>query len=381
MTSSPQTMMQVQSTVADGAVRVGLAEVPVAPPGDHQVLIAVEAAPINPADIMCLLAGAAPANLSFSGSGMGSSISGVLTPAMLSAAQSRAGRALPVGLEGAGRVVAAGTAGQHLINKRVAALCPTLGMFSQYCTVDVANCMELPDDLAARDGADAFCNPLTALAMVETLHQTGHKALVHTAAASNLGQMLVRICQEDGIPLVNIVRRQEQADLLAGIGAEWICNSSAPSFAQDLSQALSATGAMIAFDAIGGGTLASELIAAMEAVAVSRSGTFMPYGTSIEKRVYLYGRLDPGPTVIGKGSYGMVWGVEGWAMPPILDRAGERRTGELMARIARGLTTTFVSQFAHEISLTQFLGSEALLDFTRQATGGKYLLNPQLALA
>lgn len=381
MSTPPHSTLQVRSTVSDdGEVEITLVETPIPVPGEDQIIIAVEAAPINPADIMVLLAGAAPADLRFAERGGYPVVSGTLSPAAARAASGRSGRSLPVGLEGAGTVVAAGAAARHLVGTRVAALTNALGMYGRHCTVNATDCMILPEGQPARIGADAFCNPLTALAIVETLRLTGQTALVHTAAASSLGRMLVRICQEDGIPLVNIVRRREQAEVLKAMGATHVCDSSAESFRQDLAEALEATGAMVAFDAIGGGTLASDLLAAMEAAAVARSGMFHPYGTAEEKRVYVYGRLDPSPIAIGKGAYGMVWGVDGWAMPPILERAGAERREAVARRIADNLTTTFATDYAAEISLAQLLRPEALFDYCRQATGAKYLLNPQLPL-
>jgi NADPH:quinone reductase-like Zn-dependent oxidoreductase len=359
-------------------LRVGIAEVSIGPPGDDDVIIAVEASPINPADIACLLAGAEPQGLHFAGAGQRRFIEAKLSPAATHAARGRFDKALPVGLEGAGTVIAAGRNARHLQGKRVAAMDMALGFYGEYCTVPATSCAPLPDGVPTRQGADVFCNPLTALAIVETLRQTSHRALIHTAAASSLGQMLVRICQEDGIALVNIVRRKEQVQLLQAIGAKHICNSTDASFPEDLLAAIRETGAMVAFDAIGGGALAGVLLGTMEVVAAERSGQYNPYGTAQDKRVYCYGRLDPGPTIIARGNYGLVWGVDGWAMPPILERAGADRVAQFLRRITANLTTTFASHYAHEISFAQLLAPETVAGLCRQATGLKYLLNPQL---
>lgn len=378
-TALPETGLQIRSTVVDDAtLTIELAEVAILPPKDDQVLVRIEAVPINPSDLIPLLAGADPATARFEDDGQRPKVIARLPPEAASAVAGRVGRPHPVGLEGAGRVVAAGRDAQELLGRRVAVLSLTAGLFAQYCTVSKAECMLLPDDVLAHEAAGAICNPLTALAMVETLHQTGRRALVHTAAASNLGRMLLRICQEDGIPLVNIVRRQEQVELLRSLGAEHVCDSSAPTFAEDLHRALRKTGAMVAFDAIGGGTLANTLLEAMERVALERSGTYSAYGSSEDKRVYVYGRLDPSPILMPKGNHGLLWAIEGWAMPPILAKAGPKRVNELKRRIAAQLKTTFASHYGRTISLAQALQREVMLAYCRQETGQKHLIDPWL---
>jgi threonine dehydrogenase-like Zn-dependent dehydrogenase len=250
------------------------------------------------------------------------------------------------------------------------------GSFGQYCTVSLAECAPLPEGVTARQGADLFCNPLTVMAMVETLAQIGEMAMIHTAAASNLGQMLVKVCREDGVPLVNVVRREEHVGLLRSLGAEHVCNSSASGFREDLARAVAETGATVAFDAIGGGTMASELLVAMEAAAAARMPAYSPYGSSQMKRVYVYGLLDKGPTVLPRNAYGMLWNVEGWAMPPILERAGPERAMAMTNRIIENITTTFASDYGHEISLADVLRRDAMLGYCREATGQKYLIVP-----
>jgi NADPH:quinone reductase-like Zn-dependent oxidoreductase len=373
----PETGLQIHSTLAaDGMLTVGLADVPVPSPGDDQLVVKVEAAPINPSDLISMLVGANLAEAEFTGAGNQPRVVARLSPEAMRTEAGRVGQPLTVGLEGAGRVVAAGCNAAGLLGKNVAFLTLTRGSFGQYVTVSMAECMPLPDGVSVEQGAGLFCNPMTALAIVETLHQQGHRAMIHTAAASSLGQMLVRICQEDGIGLINIVRRQEQVDLLRAIGATHVCNSSAPTFRDDLLQALRETGAMIAFDAIGGGTMASQLLGAMEAVAAERLSEYSPYGSYERKQVYVYGRLDASPTLIDHSVNGLIWGIESWVMPPILEKAGPERAVELTQRVVQGLTSTFASHYSHEISLPEALGREAMLGYARQATGEKYLIKP-----
>lgn len=375
----PETSLAVRSRLdADGALVITLESVPVRPPAADEVTIRVEAAPINPADLIPLLAGIDPATAKFGGRAELPQVSAHLPAAALAAQAGRIGRALPVGLEGAGLVIAAGPDAQDLLGQRVAVLSMGEGLYAQHCTVPRHDCAPLPPGITARQGAGLFCNPLTALAMVETLRQTGQTAMVHTAAASSLGQMLVRICAEDGVSLVNIVRRAEQADLLRGLGATHVCDSSLPSFAEDLHAALLATGATVAFDAIGGGTMAHDLLVAMERAAVERTGCYSPFGSTEAKQVHIYGGLDPAPTRLPRRGCGMTWHVSGWAMPPILAKAGPERTAQLMARIVGGITGTFASHYAEEISLAEALGPAAMLDYCRLATGRKFLINPQL---
>lgn len=371
----PQTARRVASTVfPDGTVRMELLDAPVTPPGDDDVVVRVAAAPIHPADIICLLAGADPAAATFAGTANRPVVIAPLGTTATAAAQARHGTPLAVGLEGTGEVVAAGRNASHLKGRTVGFLTLALGAFAEYCTLPARDCIALTAGASAAERAGLFCNPLTALAIVETLHQTGKSALVHTAAASTLGQMLLRICLEDRIPLVNIVRRPEQADLLRHLGAEHVCVSSSATYRDDLLAALRKTGATVAFDAIGGGTTASELLSAMEVVACERATSFSPYGSSEHKRVYIYGRLDKSPTLIGQGAYGLVWSIDGWAMPPILERAGGARAAALMQRIVDGAKTTFACKYGAETSLTDILDRDTMIDFSRQATGRKYLM-------
>lgn len=331
-----------------GRPRLTLDSVPIPQPGAREVLVRMEAAPIHPADVMVLLGRAG----------------GGTTRRALD-------RPLPTGLEGAGMVVAAGEEVGALLDQRVGLLVPGLGTYAQYCLAKAVDCMVLPDGIDARKGCATFTNPLTALAMVETLHQIGETALVHTAAASSLGQMLVRICAQDEIELVNVVRSAEQVEMLRSLGAHHICNSANADFARQLDDALEATGARAAFDAIGGGVMAGELLAAMERAAIARQGGFAPYGSMEMKRVYLYGRLDPAETRLPAAAYGMRWSLEGWAMPPVLEQAGPERKAAMLARIAAGLDGAFATSFGLEIALGDMINPDVLQNAALHRTGAK----------
>ena len=374
----PAEALQLCTRVTDQkTVELFLERVEVPHPGPNEVLIRVEAAPINPSDLGLLLAGGDITAASSSGTADRSVLTLPLPDAAARAMAARVGQALPAGNEGAGTVLSAGSseAAQALVGKRVAAAGG--GMYSQYRAVDSSLCLELPDDTSAVEGASAFVNPMTALGMVETMRMERHGALVHTAAASNLGQMLVRLCQEEDVALVNIVRRPEQEEILRALGADHVCNSSAPDFMGRLIEALQATSATIAFDAIGGGKLASQILTAMEAAASAASPGFARYGSNVHKQVYIYGGLDRGPTELSR-NYGMAWGVGGWLLTPFLMRVGAEAVGRMRRRVASGLKSTFASQYTAEVSLTEVLTPEAVATYGRQSTGSKYLVRPQL---
>jgi threonine dehydrogenase-like Zn-dependent dehydrogenase len=251
-------------------------------------------------------------------------------------------------------------------------------MYSQYRVVGAASCLVLPEGTSAKDGASSFVNPMTALGMVETMRREGHSALVHTAAASNLGQMLVKLCAKDGVPLVNVVRKAEQEDLLRGLGATHVCNTSSPSFATDLVEALKATSATLAFDATGGGTLASDILNAMEQAINATAAEYSRYGSAVHKQVYVYGGLDTGPTVLTR-NFGMAWGLGGWLLTPFLQTAGAETIGRLRARVGEELTTTFASTYTREVSLAGMLAPEAFTAYVKRATGEKFLVTPHSA--
>jgi NADPH2:quinone reductase len=345
--------------------------------GADEVLLRVEAAPINPSDLG-LLFGAADmrgAQASVDASGRPVVTARVPEGAAMRAMGPRLNQSMPVGNEGAGTVVEAGSspAAQALLGKKVAALGGA--MYSQWRVMATAQCLALPDGATAAQGASSFVNPLTALGMVETMRREGHKALVHTAAASNLGQMLNRICMKDGVALVNIVRKPEQAQLLKNMGAQHVCDSSSPGFLQDLTDALAATGATIAFDATGGGPLAGQILNCMEAAINRNAKEYSRYGSTTHKQVYIYGGLDMRPTEFNRG-FGMSWGMGGWLLFPFLQKAGPATVQALKDRVAAELTTTFASHYSNEISLADALDLEQIAVYNQRATGTKYLINP-----
>ena len=363
------TGLQLLSTVTeDGKLTVHLAEQALPEPQGHEVLIRVEAAPINPSDLGLLFG---PADLAHADYSAGRIVAPLPEGAQRTLA-ARLGEAMPVGNEGAGTVIAAGPEAQALIGKRVA--CVGGGMYAQYRLVDARTCLVLPEGISAEQGAAAFVNPLTALGFVATMRRDGHKALVHTAAASNLGQMLIKICAEDGIPLVNIVRSPAQVALLKGIGAEYVVDTSADSFKDDLVAALTATGATVAFDAIGGGKLTGQILAAMEQVA-SSGANYSRYGSDTWKQVYTYGLLDTGPTVLNR-TFGFAWGLSGWLLGPFLASLAPAEAAALRERVGAGLTSTFASTYKARVSLEQMLAREAALAYNAKRTGEKYLVVP-----
>lgn len=375
--SLPQTHVQMLSTLTEDAeLRVELVEQPVPEPGEHEVVVAIEATPINPSDLGVMFGWANMGQCSASGEGNSTVLTAPVPEQGMAVMKGRIGQPLPLGNEGAGKVVAAGAseAAQALIGKTVAVMGG--GMYAQYRCLPAAMCLPLKDEHTARDGASSFVNPLTALSMIETMRMEGHKALVHTAAASNLGQMLNRICQDDGVELVNIVRREEQAEMLRGLGAKYVCNSSSDDFADELTDAIHATGATLAFDATGGGDLASKILSAMEAAAARTPGAYSIYGSVAHKQVYLYGGLDVSPTVLTRG-YGMAWGVGGWLLPNFLAKAGAEVGERLRQRVVDELTTTFASHYTEDLSLAEALQPETVARYQAKTTGEKFLICPQ----
>jgi len=368
--------LQLRSLIRpDATLELSLAEVPLPEPATpDEVVLRMEAAPLNPSDLGSLFGGADMGRAQTTGSAERPVVTAPLSPAAMATMAARVGESMPVGNEGAGTVVAAGAspAAQALLGRRVAALGGA--MYAEYRAVPTAQCLPLPEGTSAADGASCFVNPLTALGMVDTMRSEGHSALVHTVGASNLGQMLNRICLKDGVPLVNIVRRPAQAELLRAQGATHVVDSSSPDFSAELTEAIAATGATLAFDAIGGGRLAGELLVAMETAILRRQGpTYSRYGSEVHKQVYVYGSLDRGPIELVRG-FGMAWGVGGWLLFPFLEKAGPEREKQLKQRVADELTTTFASRYTQELTLAEVLSLDAMADYGRMATGEKALI-------
>ena len=371
-----RTGLQLRSLVkSTGDLELSLTSVPTPVPAANEVVVRVEAAPLNPSDLGLLFAGADMTKASQRGTKDQPLVAARVPEAALKSMAARFDLSMPVGNEGAGIVVEAGSseAAQGLLGKTVAALGGA--MYSQYRCVPVEQCLPLPAGATPAEGASSFVNPLTALGMVETMRGEGHKALVHTAAASNLGQMLNRICLNDGIPLVNIVRHQVQVDLLRAMGAAHVCNLNSPTFMQDLIEALSATGATIAFDAIGGGKLAGQILTCMEAALQKKATQYSRYGSTTHKQVYIYGGLGQGPIELNR-NFGMAWGVGGWLITPFLQKIGPAATQRLKQRVATELKTTFASAYAGEVSLVEALDLKSIAVYGQVATGHKYLINP-----
>lgn len=359
----------------EGVLELYLADMPMPTPKDHEVVVKVQATPINPSDLG-LMVGAADVTSARAIERAGlPGIAMNVPEAGMRFMAGRIGQALPIGNEGCGVVVAAGAApeAQALMGKTVALIGGEI--YAQYRCLAAQMCMPLPDGTAPEDGASCFVNPLTSLGFVETMKMEGYKAIVHAAAASNLGQMLVKICKADGIPLVNIVRSEEQVALLKGIGAEIVLNSNDADFVEQLTSAIEKTEAFLGFDPIGGGKLAGQILGAMEAAAVRRMTSFSRYGSDQMKQVYIYGALDVGPTILNR-SFGLTWGLGGWLLTPFMAKAGPEIVGRMRARVAAELTTTFKSHYSHEVSLEQAVDVATMQAYNAKKTGEKYLIRP-----
>ena len=370
---------EIRSTVTgDGNVEISIAKVDIPTPADDEVLIEIYAAPINPSDLALLTTfGGDVSNIKVSGSGDNTVASMSVHPAVMRSMKSRVGQSMPVGNEGAGVVVDAGINAKSLIGKTVGLAGGA--MYSQYKCAPAVNCLVMGDGIAPSEAASSFVNPMTALSFVETMKMENHSAIVHTAAASNLGQMLVKVCKSEDIPLVNIVRKKEQVDILKNIGAKYICNTNESDFMESLVGALTETGATLGFDATGGGNngeLAGQILAAMEVAANNASGEYSRYGSETYKQVYIYGGLDPSPTIL-KRSYGMSWGLGGWLLTPMLGKIGMEKFQEMRARISKEIKTTFASEYSQEISFEEMLQPEIINSYVKQKTGSKFLVNPQ----
>lgn len=377
MTSDRARMgLQLRSLVRrSGELELSLVSVPIPEPAPDEVIVRIEASPINPSDLGLLFGAADMSTARYSGTATHPVVTADISEGRMKAVAGRIDQSMPVGNEGAGVVEEAGSSAgaQALLGKTVAIIGGA--MYAQHRCIKAEQCLVLPPGTTPAEGASCFVNPLTALGMVETMRREGHTALVHTAAASNLGQMLNRICIADRIALVNIVRKPEQEELLRAQGASHVCNASAPTFMDDLTAALVAAGATIAFDAIGGGKLAGQILTAMEAALGMKAKEYSRYGSTTHKQVYIYGRLDPSPPEL-VGSFGMTWGVSGWLLFPFLQEIGPADAQRLRERVVAELKTTFASHYAATLSLAEALRPDAIAAYGKRATGKKYLINP-----
>lgn len=361
-----------------GELELSLVKVKIPEPAADEVIVRVEGSPINPSDLGLLVGTADMTTAKSSGAGDSVVVTASVPEPLMKAMAGRLDESMPVGNEGAGVVVAAGSSSraQAMMGKMVAMIGGA--MYAQYRCIKAADCMVLPDGTTAAEGASSFVNPLTALGMTETMRREGHKALVHTAAASNLGQMLNKICLADGIGLVNIVRSAEQEEILRKLGATHICNSAAATFMDDLTQALVETGATLAFDAIGGGKLAGQILSCMEVAANKTAKVYSRYGSTVHKQVYIYGGLDMRPTEINR-NFGMTWGIGGWLLFPFLQKIGPAEAQKLRERVAAELKTTFASHYTQVVSLQEALQLSNIAAYAKRATGEKFLINPNKA--
>jgi NADPH:quinone reductase len=376
MSSDSTTGLQLRSLIKkSGELEISLASVPIAEPSADEVVVRIEASPMNPSDLGLLVGAADMASAKASGTKDAPVITAKVPEAAMRAMAGRLDESMPVGNEGAGVVIKTGSsdAAKALMGKTVAIIGGA--MYAQYRTIRASDCLVLPAGITPADGASCFVNPLTSLGMVETMRREGHKALVHTAAASNLGQMLNKICLKDGIGLVNIVRSREQAEILRKIGAKHVVDSTTPSFMADLTGGLEETGATLAFDAIGGGKLAGQILACMEIAANKTAKVYSRYGSSVHKQVYIYGRLDSGPVELNQ-AFGMAWGVGGWLLTSFLQKIGPADGMRLRQRVVAELKTTFASHYTQVVSLQEALQLSHLAVYGKRATGEKYLINP-----
>lgn len=374
VTTEPRKGLEMRSRISSaGELELSLVEVDVPAPAADEVVVRVDATPISPSDLALLVGPADLATARAAGTADRPAVIATVPPQRLPMVQARLDQSLPVGNEGAGVVIETGEAARALLGKTVSLVGG--GMYAQYRVARARDCMVLPEGVTPAQGASAFVNPMTALSMIETMRRDGHTAIVHTAAASNLGQMLVRVCAHDGVPLVNIVRSAAQVELLRGLGATHVLDSTQPTFRAELTEAVATTGATLAFDAISGGTLASHILTCMEVAASRKFTAYSRYGTPVHKQVYIYGRLDPRPLELDS-SMGLAWGVAGWLVSSFLAKAGAEVAMRLRTRVLAELTTTFASTYTATISLREALQPATLHAYYKRATGSKYLIVP-----
>ena len=369
--------IQLTSTISeDNKLTLALQEIDMPQPGADEVVVRIEAAPLNPSDLAVMFSVADMSTAVQSGTDENPVITADVPAAFMPSVKTRVSKATPVGNEGAGTVVAAGSsdAAQALMGKTVAVIGG--GTYRQYLCANVQSCLELKEGTTAKEGASSFVNPLTALAMVETMRAEGHKAIVHAAAASSLGQMLNRICMADGVDLVNIVRKDTQEKLLRDMGAKYVVNSSSETFLADLTAAIVETGATISFDPIGGGKLTSDILNCMEAAITRDVEEYSVYGSNTFKQAYIYGALNRGPITLVR-NFGFSWGVNGFLLFNALGKLGTKTVVKMRQRVAEEITTTFASSYTHEVSLAEVLHLQSIAAYGKQATGEKYLIKPQ----
>ncbi len=375
---SQENSKEIRSNVtSEGNIEISIASVEKPIPAENEVLIKVEASPINPSDLGLLISFAADLDsLNVSGSGDETVAKMKVHPGLMKAMTPRLDQSMKVGNEGGGVIEDAGTGAEDLIGKTVGVAGGA--MYSQYRCVPASSCLVMDDSTTSVEAASSFVNPLTVLGFIETMKIENHTAILHTAAASNLGQMLVKVCKDDSVPLVNIVRKSEQVDLLKNLGAEHVCNTSEPDFMDSLVNALVATGATLGFDATGGGNegkLAGQILSAMEIAANKTAKEYSRYGSDTFKQVYIYGGLDQSPTILNR-SFGMQWALGGWLLTPMIGKIGMERFQQMRERVAKEIKTTFASHYTQEVSFEEMLQPETIKAYAKQATGEKYLVTP-----
>lgn len=369
---------EIRSEVTkEGKLNLSIAVIDKPVPKDDEVLLQVEASPINPSDLGLLISFAADlSSISSQGNGDNTVTSMNIHPGLLKTMGPRLDKSMKVGNEGGGIVIDAGKNAKEMIGKTVGVAGGA--MYSEFRCVPAMSCLVMEEGTSPREAASSFVNPLTALGFIETMKLENHTALIHTAAASNLGQMLIKICKADSVPLINIVRKKEHVDLLQDLGAQYVCNMSEESFMEDLISAIVETGATLGFDATGGGNegkLPGQILSAMEIAANKSAKEYSRYGSDVFKQVYIYGGLDPSPTVLNR-SYGLQWGLGGWLLTPFIAKVGPEKFQEMRDRVAKEIKTTFASNYTQEISLEEMLQPDILKTYAKQATGTKYLVTP-----
>lgn len=368
---------ELRSTVnKDGVLTLSLAEIVLDDPASDEIIVRIEAAPINPSDLGLLLGPADATSVRKDASDGIPQLRLDIPPARMGGMAGRINQSLPVGNEGAGTVIAAGDQAKDWIGRRVGVIGG--GMYADLRKIRTRDALPLPEGVTAAQGAALTVNPMTALGFVETARAEGHSAIVHTAAASSLGQMLQRICAQDGVQLVNIVRSDDQLRLLKDAGATHVLNSREDDFRTQLIDAVTKTGATIAFDAIGGGSLGGDIMRAMERGAVNRMTEYSRYGSSTFKQLYVYGALDTSPMVLDRLAFGFQWSVSGWLLTPFMQKVGSGTVSRMRKRVFDDLTTTFATRYTRTIGLAEALDPETLLAYERKATGEKFLIDPTI---